>query len=152
MPPLLAVELVPRTSFFTNLRSLLSTRDWDTLRQRCYQQAGYVCEICGGTGGRHPVECHEIWQYDDENHVQKLTGLIALCPACHKAKHMALARHMGWEWMAEKQLCQVNGWGTSELQVYLEEVFAVFESRSEHEWELDISWLHGSGVRLPPGY
>jgi hypothetical protein len=38
--------------------------------------------------GRVNLECHEEWDYDDETHVQKLTGLIALCGRCHRVKHL----------------------------------------------------------------
>jgi hypothetical protein len=26
------------------------------------------------------MECHEIWEYNDEDKIQKLIGLISLCP------------------------------------------------------------------------
>lgn len=48
-------------------------------------------KVCGGRGEKWPVECHEMWQYDDKNHVQKLAGLIALCPDYHKVKHIGYA-------------------------------------------------------------
>ena len=148
-PPKLTVELVPKSCHFSNLRSNLSKKDWDLLRAKSYQQAGHRCEVCGGQGGRHPVECHEVWEYDDEAHRQVLVWLMALCPTCHKAKHMWLAREKGWAWLAERQLCRVNGWTEDEMTLYLEEAFAVYERRSAHEWELDISWLAGMGVSLP---
>jgi hypothetical protein len=147
--PRLSIELVPRSCFYSNLRSNLSKQDWDFLRTECYTRAGYVCEICGGRGNRHAVECHEIWEYDDINYVQTLVGLIALCPKCHKAKHMALAREMGWHHEAEHHLCVINKWDRKTLQTYLDEVFDLFEQRSRHPWQLDISWLEGKGVCIP---
>jgi 5-methylcytosine-specific restriction endonuclease McrA len=65
------------------------------LRKRTYRQANYRCQVCGGRGSKHPVECHEIWHYDDENKIQKLMGLIALCPSCHQVKHIGLAQIQG---------------------------------------------------------
>jgi hypothetical protein len=147
--PRLSIELVPRSCFYSNLRSNLSKQDWDFLRNECYAHAGYVCEICGGRGSRHAVECHEIWEYDDLNHIQTLVGLIALCPKCHKAKHMALAREMGWHHEAERHLCAINKWDEKTLQAYLDEVFELFEQRSQHAWQLDITWLEGKGVCIP---
>ena len=32
--------------------------------------------------------CNEIWDYNDEKHVQKLVGFIELCNNCHNIKHM----------------------------------------------------------------
>ncbi len=62
----LTVELVPRTCWFSNLRSELSKEEWDRLRRPVFERAGNRCEVCGGKGTQHPVECHEVWEYDDE--------------------------------------------------------------------------------------
>ena len=67
----LTIELVPKTAWFSNLRSILARAAWDKLRKESYKNAAHKCEICGGYGKKHPVECHEIWEYDDKNHIQK---------------------------------------------------------------------------------
>lgn len=145
----LQVELVPRSCFFSNLRSNLSQKDWEKLRRYSIERAGYVCEICGSDGNGFSLECHEIWEYDDDIQQQSLIGLIALCKACHRSKHMALARHKGWEAAAESHLMRINGWDRATLEVYLEEAFQVFEIRSEKIWRLDISWLERFDVAIP---
>lgn len=38
-----------------------------------------------------PVECHEVWDYDDDRKIQRLERRVALCPACHEVKHAGLA-------------------------------------------------------------
>ena len=58
----LTIELVPKTCWFSNLRSNLSVSDWTRLKVLTSNQAGYQCEICKGQGVNHPVECHEIWE------------------------------------------------------------------------------------------
>ncbi|AKJ73572.1 hypothetical protein SP39_1 [Salmonella phage 39] len=78
--------MVPKTAWFTNLRSHLSKSNWDVVRKKCYAKANYKCEICGGKGTKHPVECHEIWDFG--NGKITLKGLIALCPSCHEVKHI----------------------------------------------------------------
>ena len=83
----LEIELVPKDLFFRSLRSLVTKQSWDVIRREAYKKAGYRCEICGGKGDRWPVECHEIWEHDDERHIQYLKGTIALCPNCHMIKH-----------------------------------------------------------------
>lgn len=70
----LTIELVPNTCWYSNVRSNVAKKDWDTLRYHTYKQASHRCEICGGVGQQHPVECHEIWDYDDQQHIQTLTG------------------------------------------------------------------------------
>lgn len=137
----LTIELVPSTCWFTNLRSELKQSQWDKLRRKTYRNAHYRCEICGGKGDTHPVECHEIWHYDDEKHIQKLEGLIALCPACHEVKHIGLAGIKGRSKEAAAHLAFVNGWDIAQAKKYINQSFQKWEERSQHEWQLDITWL-----------
>lgn len=141
----LTIELVPKTAWYTNVRSNVSKEEWDRIRKKSYQNAGYVCEICGDTGlnqnHKHPVECHEIWQYDDLNHVQKLTGLISLCPNCHTVKHPGLAQMKGKLETVIRQLQKVNSMTFEEAAEYLQESFLKWIDRSQHEWTLDIEYL-----------
>lgn len=141
----LTIELVPETAWYTNVRSNVTQGEWDVIRKKCYAEASHKCEICGDVGTnqgvKHKVECHEVWNYDDENHIQKLIGLIALCPNCHKSKHVGLAQIKGEEGIVINQLMNVNGMTEDEAVSYIDESFGVWEKRSESEWELDISYL-----------
>lgn len=141
MKSLLTIELVPKTSWYRNVRSHVSKEEWDRLRGVVYERAGRVCEICGGRGARWPVECHEVWLYDDERHVQKLERMIALCPACHEVKHMGLAGVRGRQAQALRHLAKVNGWSMEDASLYVEACFEEWSRRSRHEWTLDLSYL-----------
>ncbi|MBV9958377.1 MAG: HNH endonuclease [Acidobacteria bacterium] len=141
MAELLTIELVPKTCWYTNVRSHVSKEEWDRLRRIVYRAAGNVCEICGGRGKRWPLECHEVWRYDDERYVQKLERLIALCPQCHEVKHIGLAGVRGRQSEALKHLARVNGWSEEDARLYLEVCFEQWSRRSRHEWTLDISYL-----------
>ncbi len=147
--PRLAVEMVPRTCFFSNLRSNLSKKDWEKLRQWSIQKAEFRCEICGSDNYGRSLECHEIWEYAEESHIQYLRGLTALCRECHRAKHMALAREMGWEEAAIRHLMRINHWTRAKVDEYLLEAFDLFEARSQVSWQLDISWLTDFDVTIP---
>ena len=85
---ILEFQFIPRTTAGVNARTLCSKEQWDKVRFACYQRSGYVCEVCGGVGPDHPVECHEYWEWDGPSGVQKLVKLIALCPDCHHAVHL----------------------------------------------------------------
>jgi len=146
---LLTIELVPKNSWFSNLRSELQKADWDRLRRMTYRKAGYVCEICGGKGDKWPVECHEIWRYDDTNKVQKLTGLIALCPACHQVKHIGLATVSGNIKQAHNHLATVNDLSNKQAQIYISDSFDVWRERSKYDWQIDLSWLETVGITPP---
>lgn len=144
---ILKVELVPSSSWGNNLRNgaNLSKAEWDKLRKQCYRDAHYKCEVCGGKGPKWPVECHEIWDYNDDTKVQTLKGLIALCPMCHKAKHLGFASTQGMEVFAFvlAHIAKINDLSENELMEYVEKVFDQHSERSQHKWALDLSWLEG---------
>ena len=139
--PELTIELVPRTCWYSNVRSEVSRKDWETCKDYVKARSGSRCEICGGRGSRYPVDCHEVWQYDDQTHVQTLLDLIALCPACHEVKHIGRAFAVGNGPRAIGHLMRVNYMSADQAEAYIKLAFAVFDERSEHAWALDISFL-----------
>lgn len=137
----LEIELIPKTTFFTNVRSLVTPGEWDIIRKKCYALAGYRCEICNGKGTKWPVECHEIWDYNYDTEVQKLIGLIALCPSCHEVKHIGLAKVKGRYNTALKHLMSINNISKSEAEKQVTKAFSIWESRNQVQWKLDTSFL-----------
>jgi hypothetical protein len=150
--PKLTIELIPKTCHFSNVRTTIKPKEWDKIRMISYAKANHKCEICKETGKkqgyRHDVECHEIWDYDDVNHVQKLVGLISLCVVCHKVKHFGMARAMGYESQCLKQLAKVNKWNQQQINEHIEASFVVYKERSLHEWSLDLSILNEEPYNL----
>ena len=145
----LTVELVPQSSWGNNLRSEanLSKAQWDKLRKKSYQKANYRCEICGGKGPKWPVECHEIWHYDDETHTQTLKGLISLCPTCHKAKHLGRTLSVESQEVQSEvilKLATVNQLNPQQTEEYIVKVFEQWQQRSQHQWDLDLTWLQSN--------
>lgn len=135
----LVVELVPSSSWYTNVRSSVPKSLWDKLRKSVFEKAGNRCEICGGVGKRHPVECHEVWEYDEPGRVQRLVRLIALCPACHEVKHFGRAESQGRGDKALRWLMRVNGWTRQEAVQHVQEAFRLWQQRSLLPWELDMT-------------
>lgn len=142
----LSIELVPSSSWFNNVRAVLTQAQWDVLRKQVYSEAWDMCQVCGGVDSKHPVECHEIWNYDDKNLIQKLEGMIALCPNCHMVKHIGLAQIQNKGVKALKHLMKINGLKKKEAEQYIAEAFAVWEKRSRKSWTLDISYLERYGI------
>lgn len=139
----LTIELVPSTSWCNNVRSQVSKSEWDRLRKTSYKKAGYKCEICGDTGINQgynwPVECHEIWEYNDEIKTQTLKGLISLCPHCHKTKHVGLAEINNELDIVLNQLVKINDMTLNEASKYISQSFEIWRKRSQHNWNVDIS-------------
>lgn len=137
----LTIELVPKTSWGHNVRMLVTKAAWNEIRQKCYREAGNRCQVCNGVGKRHPVECHEVWHYDDAQELQTLRGFIALCPGCHKAKHLGQAFTIGRGEEALRHLARVNEWTIEEARLYIDEVFDTWLRRSQQAWKVDISFI-----------
>jgi hypothetical protein len=125
-----------------NLRSILTKTQWDVIRRRAYKEAGHMCEVCGGRGMNHPVECHEEWEYNDITHTQTLMGVKVLCPDCHGVKHLGLAATLGKMEYTRKHLIKVNGWDVGETNKYIKGVWERFEKRSQHPWDVVVDWVY----------
>jgi len=138
--PRLAIELVPSTAWYANLRKMLEKDVWDRLRRSVYEKAGHRCEICGGVGPKHPVECHEVWSWthrkvtNSSHGGQRLERVMALCPACHEVKHFGLAQVRGRDKQAMRHLTKVNGWNLAQGQHYVRECFEGWEELSSFKW------------------
>jgi hypothetical protein len=142
--PKLSIELVPRALWGKNLRSSIARGDWDKCKAFAKEQSGSVCQLCGGVGSRYPIDCHERWEYDvDERgrHLQRLVGLIALCPPCHQATHYGRASALGHGDVAEATLMRVNDWTSEQVAAHINEAVALWDRRNGHEWLQDLSWV-----------
>ncbi|MER3447896.1 MAG: HNH endonuclease [Nitrospiraceae bacterium] len=155
--PKLGIELVPLAMQGYNVRSRISPEQWQQTASITHKRANrprttYRCEICHQSGKdqgfKHPVECHEVWDYDDETHIQKLTGLVSLCPLCHKAKHYGLAKKQGYESRVRAHMKQVNNWSESELNASIAQAFHQVKARSDEYWILDLTYLNTPHLKL----
>ena len=136
---MLNIELVPEPIWGVNLRSLLPPAAWDAARRATYQRVGYKCEVCGGKGPTHPVECHEKWEYDEAAGVARLVGLLGLCPACHLVLHIGRAQAVGKMGEALTHLRKVNKCTMKEAKRQIDAAFAVWTHRSRLEWRVEIA-------------
>ena len=139
----LVIELVPRPTWEWNLRSELTPKQWDALRKQVYAAAGHRCEVCGGKGSRHPVECHERWVYDETQDpaVQTLEGLEALCPKCHMVRHIGLSIQRGMGPVVIAHMARINGIVEDQVHLLIAQAMRVWERRSARSWVLDLTWL-----------
>ncbi|GAA2398963.1 hypothetical protein GCM10010420_26590 [Streptomyces glaucosporus] len=152
----LFVDLVPRTCWFTNVRSCVAPKDWERLRRVITRRAGHRCEVCGAAGDRGAkrwLEAHERWVFDDAARVQTLKRLICLCTDCHTVTHFGYAEVRGLGARALAHLMKVTGMTGAEARRHVDAAFAVWEERSRAVWRLDLGILTGAGIALapPPG-
>lgn len=142
----LYVELVPKSCHYSNARSMVTPKQWNKIRFISYDVANNKCQICGqiGTnqGYKHNLECHEIWSYNDKTKLQKLEGLISLCPICHLTKHIGRASAMGYQALCFNQLELVNKWNHKQVVEHVADAYELYKRRSKYQWKLDISILN----------
>lgn len=141
----LFVDLIPSTCWFTNVRSCVHPTDWDRLRAYVYKRANNRCECCQAVGR---IEAHERWRYDNQKKVQKLMRIIALCRDCHETTHMGFATIRGRGDAAKEHLMRVTGLSDEEAKEHIEIAFALWNERSNCDWELDLSLITDNGVKL----
>lgn len=137
----LTMELVPKTCWFSNVRDHVSNEDWRMISRAVSKRVGHRCEICGSQGSEHPVEAHEMWEYDYENMTQRLKGIVALDSHCHLVKHSGYADLSGQKQLAFDHMLKVNGWSEEYGIQYYNNAVEEWKLRSQFEWELDLSWL-----------
>lgn len=141
----LFVDLIPRTCWFTNVRTSVHSSDWDRLRNFIYTRANNQCECCHAGS---PLEAHERWHYDEKNRVQKLVRLVALCRSCHEATHMGLAQIKGRDEIATQHLMKVTGMDRRTADRHIEKAFKLWAERNWINWTLDLSIITNSGIKL----
>jgi hypothetical protein len=135
----LTIELVPETSWTNNVRKIVSTKQWDKIRKESYQKYNYKCGICNAEGR---LSCHEIWNYDEETHIQKLMGFIALCTPCHNIKHIGFSQILADEGKLDlnkliEHFCKVNNCNLDTYADHHEMAFSTWRERSKHDWKID---------------
>jgi hypothetical protein len=141
-PLRLRVEMVPQSSWYKDLRQLLDEATWERISSLVAERAGERCEICGGRGPRHrPVECHELWRFDDPVRVQTLVRVVALCPDCHAVKHWETVRKHGGDTQARAHLARVNGWSLAQTDTHIRDAFGLWAQRNQGPWIVDLEGL-----------
>ena len=136
----LKIELVPSTSWYDNLRKQISKTEWDKIRKQSYADANHKCAICGAEGR---LNCHEIWEYDDNTYDQSLKGFIALCNDCHMIKHIGFAGIQASKGLLDmdkliEHFMKVNSCDRETFEKHKDDAFAQWRERSTHDWQVNL--------------
>ena len=133
-------ELVPDGCWYSNLRTLLSKAQWDYIRKDAIARSNGVCAICGAKAKR--LEGHERWEYDEQNCVQKLVDVIAVCHSCHSVIHIGRTQLVGDIERAEKHFQKVNNCTYADYRKALGQANEDHQRRNQiSQWNLDLNWL-----------
>lgn len=136
----LTAELVPKTAWNKSLFQLLPRTVWNGIREGHISTNGEKCQICGESEGI--MNLHEIWNYDDVNHVQKLDGLILLCTMCHHIKHIGLALNLIKQGKLDDDkltthFCRINSCSEKEFLEHVKDSLRIWRERSQYSWKQD---------------
>jgi len=137
----LKIELVPSPLWRKTLANLARNNSvwrtkWQTVRSKEMERTAGKCG-CGGQA----QSLHEVWEYDDKGHVQRLVGFETVCGDCSLAQHIGRAFQIGKGEEAIKHIMKVNGITYSAADQLVEEAKIMWQIRSSHEWKQDLSWL-----------
>ena len=149
----LTIELVPKPLWAVNPRTQMGQSNWDKVRKQVYAEYGYQCGICKAAGR---LEAHEIWEYDDNALVQRLAGLIALCPGCHQVKHIGRTGMLAAQGKVDldeiiNHFNSVNGCTRQDFLEHFKVVSELWRSRSAKQgWTGDWGNYQGYMSRATP--
>ncbi|ANF97518.1 HNH endonuclease [Paenibacillus bovis] len=138
----LEIELIPESTMTINLRQQMSSYRWRQLSRQIQQQDQYTCQICRRTKGLEidKLHCHEVWDFDKENGIQRLIGLQSLCFQCHMIKHIGFAEMNGWieKYQLVEHFCRVNRVTAADYAVHFHEAVQLWIARNRIDWIVEL--------------
>jgi transcription initiation factor TFIIIB Brf1 subunit/transcription initiation factor TFIIB len=125
---------------------------WDKHKMMVFEQANYVCELCGGVGEHNPVELYPHWKLFDNSRMQILHSFLALCPKCVDAKNHKQLKDRGLKMRyesAREHIKTVNNWDDRQVENALLEADDAYKRRVDEKaeperfkkWKLNVSIL-----------
>ena len=158
---LLKIELVPKTMWRKNVRAVISKQNWDALRwsfgatkipppftKSAARELGLpepklqkklTCHYCEAY--QDNLELHELWEYNDEQLIQRLVGLVPVCEDCHLSLHFGFANTVNLGDRAKQHISRINGWTDKETDKYVNYIFKRWFIRSQNDYSLDLTFL-----------
>jgi len=143
----LFIDMIPKTSYFKNVRSIFNECDWNLIRHHIYQRVNNKCECCGVKRSKY-LEAHERWIFDYETQTQKLIRIIALCRLCHQATHYGHSKLKKDITKINEHLKKVRGMNDDQLKDHIKEAYEIWENRNKINWKIDVSIISDSGFTI----
>ena len=143
----LYIDMIPKTTYFKNVRSLFTDEDWNLIRHHIYERVDNRCECCGKKRMKY-LDAHERWEFDEEKKTQKLVRIIALCKLCHSATHYGYSKRTKNIEKINNHIKKINKYTDEELKEHIENSYKIWKDRNKIKWNLDFSILTNSGFKL----
>lgn len=131
----LKIDLLPKGAWNNDFSKTLPKKEWDILRNKCYERANYRCEICGYQ--TDDLDAHEVWNFDVKTKTQTLVNILALCSKCHGVKHYRNSTRLGYGEEAKQHFMIVNNCSEMEFATHLVQAQMDFEERNKvYRWKV----------------
>ncbi len=131
----LTIDLLPKGAWGNDFSKTLPKKEWDILRNLCYEKANHKCSICGYA--TDDLDAHEVWDFNIENETQTLVDILALCSRCHGVKHYRNSMRLGYGEDAKQHFMKVNNCSELEFATHLTKAQMDFEDRNKiYRWKI----------------
>ena len=127
-------HLIPKPLFRKSAANLLSRSAWGRIKADTLEVAHHTCQACDDAD--NALDCHEMWDYDEERGTATLIGLRMQCEDCHLAVHMGLAVKTGRGNAALTQLMKVNGIDASQAKALYHNAMDEWRRRNKIKWRI----------------
>lgn len=122
---------------------MMGPKRWSSLSKQVRQSNRFTCQYCGAKEDRSIkfyTHLHEVWEYDEENRIQRLKGFECLCPTCHSVHHWGLSQVRGMDMnMLIRHACKINKCTEEQFNIHIAKSFQDWRRRSNGiEWKLDL--------------
>jgi hypothetical protein len=87
---ILAQPLLPYTLHGVNPRTIMGQTSWNKIKKVKQKEADHHCQICDRYVAHvigDYLECHEVYEIDEEKYEFKLIDIVAICNTCHSFIH-----------------------------------------------------------------
>jgi hypothetical protein len=142
---MLKPSLVPGPLFGRSVAKQLRRKQWEAHRRSVLEAAANTCAHCGASYASHMI-CHEVWDYDDQNHIATLSGFDIVCRDCNSVLHFGFSlvlsarKGMDRDERAVAHLMKVNGLTRKQATKLIDDAFGEWIDRSKHKtWAVQIA-------------
>jgi hypothetical protein len=132
-------HLVPRPLWGKSAANLVKRADWERIRCDALTAARCACQVCCTAAPHGGLNCHELWDYDDEDGTATLVGLRIQCKNCDGAVHIGLAVRRGFGKSAIAQLVKVNVISPREAKMLYRSAMDEWRRRNKKQWRIVVA-------------
>ena len=131
----LRIGLLPKGAWGNDFSRTFSKNNWDIIRNKCYEKANGICQICGSK--TDDLDAHEVWSFDVESKTQTLKDIIGICSSCHGVIHFHNSNRLGYGENAKRHFMRVNNATELEFASHLTKAIMVYEERNKvYRWKM----------------